>query len=366
MAYEKLRQEIRSDPYKFICNWMETRLPFTGRKAMEVVALLPPSLILPDFNYHGDQIRSNINVLLMTPPSGGKSTLAKEFALITFLPFEASSITPRKLEAEVKARGTLSFVVGDFSRMIKDQDTIKVIENVIGEEKRLQRHTMRGSFDSEVNAVGLFCGTNQDLSTYLTGGYVFRVVPVIISHNADQHSEIGQKIVESMNRDSDFAERREVIRDFYYELLEIQRGEHEKFKQITSCYLNPTFIKEAYAVWDENTKFINKSLNVHLNWFRELHEFSRFLFSHAFLNIYNREVREGVLYPNKEDFTIALKLMEDTLQIKYDVVSMNVFSKNISDMRELENVMKGNRLSEQRKNILMNLMQKKKGKLAKR
>ena len=168
MTYEKMKQEIRSNPYKFICNWMEQRLPFTGGKAMSVVALMPPSLILPDFDYHGDQIRSNINVLLMTPPSGGKSTLAKEFALITFLPFEANSITPRKLEAEVKARRTLSFVVGDFSRMIKDQDTIKVIENIIGEEKRLQRFTMRGSFDSEINAVGLFCGTNQDLSNYFT------------------------------------------------------------------------------------------------------------------------------------------------------------------------------------------------------
>lgn len=362
MAYEKLKDEIRKNPYKFICDWMEKRLPFTGAKAMSVVALMPPSLILPDFNYHGDQIRSNINVLLMTPPSGGKSTLAKEFSLITFLPFESSSITPRKLEQEVKARGTLSFVVGDFSRLIKDQDTIKVIENVIGEEKRIQRHTMRGSFDAEVNAVGLFCGTNQDLSHYLSGGYVFRVVPIIVSHDAEQHSLIGQKIVESMNHDSDFADRREVIRDFYYELLEIQRGEHKKFKQITSCYLDAEFIKQAYAIWDENTKFINKTLNVHLNWFRELHEFSRFLFSHAFLNIYNREVKDGVLYPTKQDFEVALKLMEDTLQVKYDVVSMNVFSKNISDMRELENVMKGNRLSEQRKNILLNLMQQKKTK----
>jgi len=284
------------------------------------------------------------------------STIAKEFANVAFLPFEANSITPRKLEAEVKARQTLSFIVGDFSRMIKDQDVLKVIEGIIGEEKRLQRSTMRGTIDSSINAVGLFCGTNQDLSTYLTGGYIFRVVPIIITHTAENHSSIGKKITENIGSDSDFADKRDYIREFYQSLLDIQRGLNKDIPPIEKCHIDKKYAQDAYAIWDEKTKIINDALDVQLNWFRELQEFVRVLFSHAFLNIHNREIKNGTLYPNDDDFKVALSIMQRTLSVKYDVVSMSVFAKNIGDMRELQNIIKSNKMSEQRKNILTNLI----------
>ena len=123
--------------------------------------------------------------------------------------------------------------------------------------------------------------------------------------------------------------------------------------------MDPEFNKKAFEIWDQNTKFINQNLKVQLNWFRELQEFARFLFSHAFLNVHNRKIEKGVIYPNEEDFEVAIKLMEDTLQVKYDIVSMNMFSRNIADLQELENVLRGARLSDQRKDILMNLMKAK-------
>lgn len=349
-------QKIKSDPYNYICKWMEDRLPYTGGKAYKIVALMPVSLILPNFNYMGDSIRTNINALIMAPPSAGKSTIADSFAKITFAPLQTSSITPRKLEGEIKSRTTFSLVVEDFSRMIRSPETLKIIENVLGEEQKVNRMTMRSSVDKKVNGVGLFMGTSQDLSTYITGGFIFRAVPVIISHTADQHSLIGKKIMENIGRDSDFALRQETIKDYYMELLQIQQGEHDKVKPVEKCYMDPEFNKRAFDVWDQVTKSINSRLKVQLNWFRELQEFARFLFTHAFMNVWNRKVEKGVIYPNNEDFDIAIRLMEETLQVKYDIVSMNLFSRNIADLQELENVLSSPRLSEQRRDILMNLM----------
>lgn len=353
-------KKLKDNPYAYICNWMEERLPYTGGKAYSIVALMPVSLILPNFTYMGDSVRSNINCLIMAPPSAGKSTIADSFAKISFAPLQTSSITPRKLEKEIKSRVTFSLVVEDFSRMIRNPDTLKVIENVLGEEQKVNRMTVNSSVDKKVNGVGLFMGTSQDLSTYITGGFIFRAVPVIISHTADQHSQIGRKIMENMGIDSNFNEKRELIKDYYYELLQIMDGGHPKIQKIDRCFMDPAFSREAYKIWDENTRFINDTLKVQLNWFRELQEFARFLFAHAFLNVFNRRVEKGVIYPTKEDFNVAIKLMEDTLQVKYDIVSMNLFSKNISDLQELENVLKGSRLSEQRRDILRNLYVKKK------
>ena len=52
--------------------------------------------------------------------------------------------------------------------------------------------------------------------------------------------------------------------------------------------------------------------------------------------------------------------MKDELTVKYDILSMNLFAKNISDMKELEKVMMVNATTEQRKEILKNLVDRKK------
>ena len=83
------------------------------------------------------------------------------------------------------------------------------------------------------------------------------------------------------------------------------------------------------------------------------------------MNVHKRKLVDGVLHPTQEDYDVALKMMKATLQVKFDVVSMNIFAKNISDLKELENVMNSNKLSEERKHILKNLIQVKKGKIIK-
>jgi len=83
------------------------------------------------------------------------------------------------------------------------------------------------------------------------------------------------------------------------------------------------------------------------------------------LNIHNREVKDGLLIPNEKDFTVALRLMKQTLRLKFDIVSMEAFSKTISDLRDLKKIMESSKLSEDRKEILQNIVRISRGRLSK-
>jgi len=93
-------QEIKN-PYKFICDYAEEVYPFAGRKVFEVASLIPPSLILPDLPYKGKKIRSNINILILSPPSSGKSQLSNLFSCLTYNPINYRSVTSAKLITEI-------------------------------------------------------------------------------------------------------------------------------------------------------------------------------------------------------------------------------------------------------------------------
>jgi len=362
---DQLRKEVKANPYKFICDWMEDVLPFTGRKAYEILAVMPTSIIIPDIDYEGERIRSNINMLLLTASGGGKSTIAKHFSNISYIPLNVESITPAKLERMISSNPMFTLIVGDFSRLARDPVGIKIIEGILGEEKRVHRATMRSEIDTATNGIGLFCGTSQDLSSYLTGGFIFRAVPLILTHNADEHSKIGEKIINNMGVAKASNGKEEVIKEYYQELFNIQGQDPPHPKQVRGYHIKKEFRKKAFDVWDNQTKHINKVLNAEFNWFRELHEFFRFLINHAFLNIHNREVKDGLLIPNEKDFTVALRLMKQTLRLKFDIVSMEAFSKTISDLRDLKKIMESSKLSEDRKEILQNIVRISRGRLSK-
>lgn len=362
LLLEDLNKEIVKRPYQFITGYMEDRLPYTGGEVFERISLIPPSLILPDFAYKGDMIRSNINVLLIGSSSSGKSTITKEFLNLAYYPLSVKSITPAMLERKIRECPTFTLIVDDFSRMIRDPIIVKIIEGILGEEKRIQRATMRSELDLETDACGLFCGTSQDLSSYLTGGFLQRTVPIIIHHNEKEHSDIGKNIIKNMGKRQDGI-KRQVIGNYYNKLFKIQLGQNKNVNPVIDYYQDPKMNEEAYEIWDERTKKINEILKTQLNWFRELHEFFRFMYSHAMLNIFNRKVNDGILYPEKDDFNVGIKLMEQTIKLKYDVLSMSSFSKTISDLRELQLIMDSNKLSQNRKEILRNLLEIKKGKI---
>lgn len=353
-----LQESIRRAPYQFICEWAEKKLPFAGEKVLKIASLMPLSIILPDFLYEGETIRSNINLLLIGLPGGGKSTLSKLFSEFTYFPLKAGSMTPAKLESKIEENPNFSFIVEDFSRMARNPEILKIIESLIGEEKTMKKATMRGEIDIDVNGVAFLCGTNQDLSAYLTGGFIFRTVPVIIRNTESQHSIIGKNIIEKINvyvEDN----KKKIIKEYYEDLL-------DKHNQIAGFVIRDEFKIKGYEEWNKLTKRINSQIKTNFNWFRELHEFFRFMVAHAYLNFYNRKIENNLLVLDEEDFKIGLDLMKETIRVKYDILSMKQFSKTISDIKEFEKLMSFNNklLSEERKEILKHFVNFNKGKVA--
>jgi len=358
-----LNEEIRDNPYEFICNWMEEILPHTGKKAFEIISLMPPSLILPDLPYKSKKIRSNINVLLLTSSGGGKSTLAKELEYLSYSTLSLRSITPAKLESKIMLNPIFTLIIEDFATMSRDAIVGKILEGIIGDEKRVQRSTMKKDIDTETEGIGLICGVPNDLAEYLSGGLIFRLVPCVIFHNEEEHSNIGKEIIESVGENGGFDEYEEVIKEYYWDLYKIQSGENPDLSPIMGYHIDENFKKKAYEVWDKYTREIYKRVDAPLNWFRSLQEFFRFLVSHAFLNVFNRKVEDGILYPNEEDYKVAIRLMKRDLKTKFKLISMEIFVRNINNLKELSKVMESDNLSDEQKRIISNLIKIKRGKI---
>ncbi len=354
-----LREQIKEDPYNFILNWIEKILPHTGKKAFKIIALMPPSLILPDIPYKSQKIRSNINLLLLTSPGGGKSSIAKKLKFLTYAPVDVRSITPAKLESKIQSNPLFTLIVEDFATMSKDPICVKIIEGILGEEKRVQRSTMRKDVDTETEGIGLICGVPTDLGEYLTGGLIFRLCSIIIFHSIEEHSNIGKKIINGIGTEEQIDEEEIAIKEYYEELLKIQTGD----EPITGYFIEDRFKKEIYETWDKLTKQIYKNTKAPLNWFRTLHESFRCLIAHAFLNVHNRKVEDGILYPNEDDFKVALNLMKSDLKIKYKMISMDNFIKNITSLKELSEIINSGEMTEEQKRITESLLKVKRGKI---
>ena len=344
---------IRRAPYKFICDYAESVYPHIGRKAFEVLSLVPASIITPDLPFMGKKIRSNINCLLLAGSGAGKSSIAKLFEMMTLNPLPVESITPAGLEGAIQACPKFTMIVGDFARMAKDPIIIKILEGILGEEKNIKRRTARKEIDIDTDGSCLLCGTPQDLSHYLSGGLLFRVCPIVIIHTEREHTEIGRHIVSRIGEmgDDDIVE--DAIKIFYKELEMSQLEEHPDIQKITNYAISDEFKNKARDVWIKKTEPIVRETN--FNFIRGLQEFFRFLISHAFLNVYNRKVVNGVLYPNEEDYKVALDLMEKTIDLQHDILKTEKFAKTIKNLSDLKKALNSN-IDPKYKEILKNLV----------
>lgn len=347
-----LPEELVRNPYDYITNYMEEVLPYTGKQVFQLLSLLPASLVIPDLYAKGQKIRSNINTLFLSPSGSGKSTVSQKMRDITYNPIDIRSITPAQLENKIDESPFFSLIIEDFHTMSQDPYLIKILEGMLGEEKRVQRETTNKQVDLSVDGVGLICGTPDDLASSLQGGLVFRLVPLVLMHSEEEHSEIGYEISMKMGKEDDESkEKEENIREFYNELARIQEGSHSNVESITGYYIPDKFKDEAFKTWDKATRTIRSNTNAPLNWFRSMQEFYRFLVSSAFLNVFNRKVENGILYPNGEDFKVARSLMKRDLETKYQIIRMHNFAKRTNTIKELNDLMEKAKVSEYGKKL---------------
>jgi len=359
---DKLKEQIHKFPYTFICDYTENLYPQTGKKVFEILSLMPVSLIIPDIPYMNKTIRSNINALFLSSSGGGKTSIADLFAYFTYYPLRIESITSSALEYEINKNPVCSIIVGDFARISRDPVTIKVLEGVLGEEKRIMRKTMRTDINIETQSVSLLCGVATDLHFYVLGGLIFRVMPILLGHTASEHSDIGRHLKEQIGEENSIDYREQVIKEFYLELASIQDGKHQTIKPIIGYHIEKKYREESYKEWDNMTQSIVKELGMNL--FREYQEFYRILLSHAFINIFNRKVIDGKLYPNDEDFKVALKLMKRNIIFKYRLMKTESMAKGIRSTKEFNNILQDNRVPEEYKQILRNMVKVRGGRVS--
>jgi len=347
---EKFPKELLNDPYSYICNWAESILPHTGKRTFEVISLMPCSLILPDLNYGGMDIRSNINCLFLATSGAGKTTITEMFKSITYFPIAVTSITSARLESEIKKYEDASLIIGDLARVSRDLNVMKVIEGILGEEKSTSRMTMRSESMEKKNMIGLMCGIPGDVSAYFSSGNLFRTFPLVLFHSQKQHSDIGNYINNNIGKENlEVKEKERHIQVYYRELLKIQRGEH-RIKPITGYIIPKEFKDKIYARWDSLTKKIHEESN--MNFFRELHEYYRVLVSFCFLNVFNREIKDNKLVVTKEDLEVALKLGAKNINIKKKIIKCDVFAKTMKDLASLRRAIESDKIDGETKNII--------------
>jgi len=354
--------EIKKDPYKYICDYAESLYPRVGKKCFEILSLMIVSPIIPDLPFGNKKVRSNIHCLFLAPSGSGKSSISKLFETFALSPLPLRSITSARLESAIMQNPFFSLVVDDFATMSRDPILIKVIEGLLGEEKTVSRKTMRKDIDIEAEGTALLCGISTDLSQYILSGLIFRCIPLLIGHSPEEHSQIGEHIKNKIgNTETDGAE--EIIRAYYMQLAQNQAGKGD-LTEVKDYNINKKFKDRAYEEWDKMTQSTVKELG--MNFFRELQEFFRLLVAHAFLNSYNRKIENNVLYPNEEDFNVALRLMKQSIKFKFRLIRSESFAKGIKNAKQFKEILDSDKVPEQYKEILRNLIEVKGERIIKR
>lgn len=361
-----LMERIRKDPYNFIMNYYESIYKYMGGEVFSTLSLVIPSLILPTIPHeHAREIKSSINMLLIAPPGTAKSSIAKTFEKLAYNAFPFESITDAKLYEVISQKDFVSLIIGDIFKVFSDKNLSKTMENLLGDEQKISRMTKRtDSHEKKINAVGFLAGTPNSLTSIISDGLIFRTSICLIFHNPDEHESIGEFVGNGAFKDHDGKEEEDAIYQFYQELLEIQLNKDNKIDPIVGYIVKDKFRSDLIKSWKPLVRSMNKRTK--FSFFRELHSGFKYMVSHAFLNIYNRETIDGKIVIEEEDVRVAIKLMEKELKTKFQVLECSkVVSeerlKTTQDLAEyIQKVKKEKKMniSSSSKDIMSNLMTK--------
>jgi len=315
-------EKIKNSPYSYIRNHYEKMYPCVGSKVFSILSLVPVSLIIPKIMRNNKEVRVHLNLLWLSGSGLGKSSLCREFEKITYNPLSTNKMTTARLYHELNKRSgnRVSLIVEDVSVWFMEEDKIKFLEGVTGEEEKVSHETMK-NIKKSVNHVDLvaFCSgtpeniTNQRIKT----GILRRFSPLIIYLSSEENNQIIDFINNNMGVEGNLNSSEPII-NFYKELFEIQEGNHLEISPIQG-YIFPDHIKEEInRFMKEITSIMHKKFGVSSA--TETEEVYRFLVSHAFLNIFKKK-EKGLIKDNKiiideEDLTIAKALIQREIATK--------------------------------------------------
>jgi len=323
-------EDIKKNPYKFICNHYEKRYLHMGKKVFSVLSLLPVSLIIPDINTDKvGTIKSNLNLLLISSPGTGKSSIGDKFKEIAYDPFPFEYISDSKLNSVLSNKKIVSLITSDISST--------------GDEKKLSRFTQRTNQEEKpIEAIAYLAGTPENLNSTISEGMLFRVSILLIFHTEKEHNEILEYVNSSIGKSPQDSEEEEIIKEYYQKLWKIQIGENKDIKPIKGYIIDKKFNE---SIINKIKPLVSKAFKeTNFVFVRELHQCYRYLISLAFLNIFNRKIENNMLIPNEEDLKIALRLSEREIKTKTKILTCHsiVSEKKLRTITELREWVQNN------------------------
>lgn len=316
-----LLEQIKKDPYNFIRDYYEKIYMHMGREVFSILSLVIPSLILPPIPHeHAREIKSSINFLLIAPPGTAKSSIAETFSKLAYNSFPFEYITDSKFYEVISQKDFVSVVVGDVFKVFSDRMLNKTMENVLGDEQKISRMTKRtDSHEKKIKAVAFLSGTPESLTSVISEGMIFRTSVSLVFHDPFEHEKIGEFVGDGVFRDHKGKEEELAIEQFYGELFEIQQDKHGEIEPIEGYIVKEEFKKKLIDAWKPRVKSITRKTK--FSFFRELHQGFRYMVAHAFLNVFNREIKKGRIVITEEDTDVAVELMVRELETKFEILS---------------------------------------------
>lgn len=329
---EKLPENLLKEPYNYIRNFYEEMFPQVGNKVFSILSLVPISLIIPEIEAELKPINRTLTMLWIAPPGSAKTVISEEFEKITKNPISSHKITPARLIYEIKNKKNegedeMSLIISDTAVMFNDEIMIKIIESVV-EEGTISWETMRTIKDKTLGGFG----DNKKIrvASYLSGtpslisdrkirdGILGRAFPLITYLTKEQHKEALEKKNSSIGRKFNGSSMHH-IQKFYKELYDIQKG-NGKIPKIEGFIISEEIKKELGKYIINESVYLEKIFEM---WgvpgFRIMEEGYIFLVTHAFLNIFNREIKNNKIVVNWDDLKIAKKLIKIECYFSYRI-----------------------------------------------
>lgn len=267
----------------------------------------------------------------MVTGNSAKSSMCRLFEEITYNPLSTKNMSPPRIMFEFLKRNKseISLIIEDIAVWFLDEERIKMLEGIAGEEGSLSRENMRNiketDEDKKVNAVSFLCGTPEAVSNNrIRTGILRRVHPIVVYHSEEENNKIITFIVDNMGKnDIKSKEKNDIIVSFYQELYSIQSGTHAEIEPVEG-YFFPDSIKEKIK---SLMIIISKPLLKRYGIISatETEQIFRFLSCHAFLNIFEKKkegkFKNGILTIDDKDFEVAKSLIIREMSTKSVILS---------------------------------------------
>jgi len=356
----EVNKEILKNPYESVLRFAENRLKHVGHKIFSYLALMPVSLVAPDLQYEDTNIRSNIHVMLLSPPGSGKSFAESILRKISLNPFDFTAITSAATEEELYGMKYCTILVQDMAKIISDRLMVKTLEGLCGEERRAGSITIsRGDKRFNIDVVALLAGVPSDISAYISGGLIFRFAPILIMHSKETHDRIGKEIAMSIGKGGKIHNISE-INNLYRFIYQVQLGKNKDFSKIDGYIFDDLQRSNIYKRWKETLDSTNP--DGAFNWFRELISGFRYMAASSILNLNNRKIEteknKRYIIPNKQDLKVGMFLMANEIRLKSYLLKCDKIAKRIKDIKYLEKYKERDRINNFTFDLLKILLRK--------